>query len=123
MSKKIKYKYELRKILRNARLWFVGAFMYEFLSHREMWENPETKGQFVSYMYNEFCSGFDDISTTATSVNAVIRIIESGMVIPALELVINSGRVDKECEESKVNAQWVLDMIKNGEILLQEGIL
>ena len=118
MSKRIKDQYELRKVLRNARLWFVGSFMNEFIDKREMWENPETKGKFIEYIYNEYCCGIEDISTTIASINAVIRIVESDMVVQALNLVLKSKRVDDECSESKINAKWTLDMINNGEIKL-----
>lgn len=118
MSKRIKDQYELRKVLRNARLWFVGSFMNEFIDKREMWENPETKSKFIAYIYNEYCCGIEDISTTIASINAVIRIVESDMVVQALNLVLKSKRVDDECSESKINAKWTLNMINNGEIKL-----
>ena len=116
MSKQIKDNYELRNVCRSAGLSFVGSFMGEFLDKREMWSNPDTKEQFIAYMYSNYSQGGwdNDIKGTRTRVNCVIRIIESNKVVEALELVLNANDNKLGCSESKINAQFVLDGLQNG---------
>ena len=120
MSKLINNQYELRAVCRSAGLSFVGSFMGEFLDKKEMWSNPDTKSQFVAHMYSDFAQyGWDDdITGTRTRVNCVIRIIESNMVVEALRLVLNANDNKLGCSESKINAQFVLDGLKNGSYKL-----
>ena len=48
-------------------------------------------------------------------INLAIRIIESGMVVDAMEYVLNCSDKKIGCDESKVNAQFILDCLKSGE--------
>ena len=116
MSKQIKDNYELRNVCRSAGLSFIGSFMGEFLEKREVWSNPDTKLQFVGYMYSNYAkNGWDDdIAGTRTRVNCIIRIIESNKVEEALNLVLSANDNKLGCNESKINAQLVLDGLKNG---------
>ena len=118
MSKKIENYFELKDVCHSANLWYVGSFMHEFLRKREDWENPDTKNQFVEYMFKNYGGGDNDISGTRTRVNAIIRIIESDYVIDALNMVLQANDNKLGCDESKVNAQWTLDAIASGELKL-----
>ena len=102
--------------MQKRRLSFVGSFMGEFLDKRDMWSNPDTKSQFIAYMYNNYAkNGWDDdITGTRTRVNCVIRIIESNKVLEALNLVLNANDNKLGCNDSKINAQFVLDGLDNG---------
>lgn len=116
MSKPINNHFELKDVCRSAGLWYVGSFMLEFLMQRERWENPDTKNDFVRFMFEEFGVGDSDISGTRTRVNAMIRIIESRKVEDAMQLVIDADDIKLGCDESKVNAQIVLDKLNSGEL-------
>lgn len=59
-----------------------------------------------------------DINQLRNRINLAIRIIESGIVESAMEYVINCNDNNMDCEESKVNARYLLECLKNGEIIL-----
>ena len=119
MGKKINNHFELKDVCRSAGLWYVGSFMSEFLEKRDEWENPDTKEEFIKYMFREYGAASDnDISGTRTRVNCIIRIIESNLVIDALNMVLQANDNKLGCDESKVNAQWTLDAIASGELKL-----
>ena len=120
MSKQIKDNYELRDVCRSAGLSFIGSFMGEFLDKRDIWSNPDTKKQFIAYMYSQYAqSGWDnDITGTRIRVNCVIRIIESNKVLEALNLVLEANDNKLGCPESKINARFILDGLKNGSYKL-----
>ena len=115
MSKKIKNYFELKDVCRSAGLWYIGSFMMEFLDNREMWENKDTKQQFIAYMHNKYEGTDRDFLGTRTRVNCIIRIIESGYVKDALKLVLQANDNKLGCDESKINAQFLLDAFERGE--------
>lgn len=117
MSKRISNYFELKDVCRSAGLWYVGSFMIEFIRRREQWENEDTKADFIEYMYKEYDTD-SDLSGTRTRVNAIIRIIESGYVKEALEMVINADPFKLGCEQSRENAKYVLEKMDSGEIQL-----
>lgn len=59
-----------------------------------------------------------DFNQLRNRINLAIRISESGMVVNTMEYVINCNDNSMDCEESKVNAQYLLDRIKSGECVL-----
>lgn len=113
MSKPIK---KLVNVCDSAALWYVGSYMLEFLMQRERWENPDTKNDFIRYMFEEYGAGDGDISGTRTRVNAMIRIIESRRVEEALEEVLKANDSKLGCPQAKINAQIVLDKLNSGEL-------
>ena len=117
MSKKISSYSELVDVCRSAGLWYVGSFMSEFLEKQDMWRNIETKGEFFHYMRTTYDLG-DSESSSRTRINCVIRIVESKMVREALQMVLDSNDKKLGCPESKVNAQWCLDEISKGNLIL-----
>ena len=116
MSKPIQNHFELKVVCRNAGLWYVGSFMLEFIKLKELWSNPDTKSNFIQYMFNEYSGIDDDISGTTTRVNAMIRIIESRKVEDALRLVLDSNDSKLGCVESKVNAKVTLDLLASKKL-------
>ena len=118
MSKKIESYSQLIDVCRSAGLWYVGSYMIEFLVKRKEWENPETKNDFVKYMFDEYGGADNDISGTRTRVNCVIRIIESGYVVDALNLVLQANDNKLGCDQSKINAKLTLDAISKGKLKL-----
>lgn len=108
----------MRRVCRSVGLSYVGSFMGEFLDHREVWSNPDSKEKFIAYMYNSYDAWDNDVSGTRTRVNCIIRIIESNMVEDALDLVLKANENKIGCLESKLNARFVLDGLKNGTYTL-----
>ena len=116
MSKPIESYADLVRLCKTIGLWYVGSFMMEFLDHRDEWNDPEKKKDFIKFMCEEYGAGDNDISGTTTRVNAMIRIVESHKVIEALQLVLDANDKKLGCDESKINAQFCLDLIAKGEI-------
>lgn len=115
MAKRIATILDLKDVCSSAGWWYVGSFMSEFMDNREKWQNPDTKGRFVTYMYNNYGASDSDISGTRTRVNCVIRIIESAMVEEALNFVLRADERKLGCAQSKINARETLEDIKNGK--------
>ena len=115
MGKTIKDYSELCKVCKSVGLWYVGSFMIEFIDKKHLWENPETKHQFITYMSSEYDFG-DSLSGTRTRINGMIRIVESRMVEKALEMVIEANEIKLGCEESKVNAKYCLELLESGKL-------
>ena len=116
MSKPIQNHFELKDVCRTAGLWYVGSFMLEFIKMKELWSNPDTKSNFIQYMFNEYSGIDDDISGTTTRVNAMIRIIESKKVEDALRLVLDANDSKLGYVESKENAKATLDLLASGKL-------
>ena len=116
MSKPIQNHFKLKDVCRTAGLWYVGSFMLEFIKMKELWSNPDTKSNFIQYMFNEYSGIDDDISGTTTRVNAMIRIIESRKVEDALRLVLDANDNKLGCAESKENAKVTLDLLGSGKL-------
>ena len=111
MSKIIKNYSELTRVCKSAGLWYVGSFMSEFLDKRELWSNPDKKGEFIHYMISEYDVG-DSESSAITRINCVIRIVESNMVENALKMVLECNDKKLGCPDAKINAQLSLNEIK-----------
>lgn len=114
MAKRIENYFQLIDVCRSAGLWYVGSYIGEFLRKKDMWENSETKKSFVEYMYREYGGADSDIAGTRTRVNCIIRIIESGYVKEALNMVLEANDSKLGCHQSKINAQATLDDIESG---------
>ena len=115
MAKKIESYSQLIDVCRSAGLWYVGSYIGEFLRN-DKWRSPDTKEEFIKYMYKEYGAGDRDISGTRTRVNCLIRIVESGYVIDALNLVLEANDSKLGCYQSKINARSTLDLIETGKL-------
>ena len=116
MSKQIDNHFELKDVCRSAGLWYVGSFMLEFLKRKEEWQDADRKSEFIKSLYQEYPGIDDDISGTTTRANAMIRIIESGKVKDAMQLVLDANEKKLGFLESKTNAKVVLDMLEKGKL-------
>ena len=117
-SKKIKDYFELKDVCRKATSYFVGSFMLDMIMRRKEWENPKTKTSFIESFHKEYLAWDENckIERTRNRVNAVIRIIESGMVEDALQYVIDSNNRKMDIPEARENAIETLERIKSGEL-------
>lgn len=115
MSKPIGSTLELIDVCRTAGLWYVGSFMLELLMRREEWEDPARKNAFVEDMHREY-NADSHVEGTRVRINAMIRIIESGRVEEAMELVLAANDAKLGCVESKENAAAVLKLLRAGNV-------
>lgn len=104
--------------IQKAGAWFIGSFMMEFVENYEKFQDAVTKEEFIDYFFKEYDVITADRHQLANRINLVIRIIESGMVRDAMEYVLNTNDRKLGCDESKVNAQYLLDALESGEIKL-----
>ncbi len=109
---------DLKEAIEKAGAWFIGSFMLEFVDNYEKFQDKASKSEYISYFMKEYSVVTDDINQLRNRINLAIRIIESGMVVEAMEYVINCNDTNMKCEESKVNAQFLLDCLKDGRSVL-----
>lgn len=109
---------ELIDLMQKAGIWFIGSFMIEFLKcYESKLRDKVIKREYIKNFCKQY-SSCEDIDQTRNKINVAIRIIESGMVIKAMEVVLATNDKKVGCDESKYNAQYVLDKINSGEIML-----
>lgn len=109
---------DLQEAIKSAGAWFIGSFMMEFVDNYEKFQDKKTKTEYIEYFMKEYDVVTADFNQLRNRINLAIRIIESGMVVDAMEYVINCNDNNMDCEESKVNAQYLLECLKNGESVL-----
>jgi len=126
MAKKTKNYAELLRILESASLWFVGSFMLEIIKCYDELRDPESKTKFINRFFHDYSSASEtgDINQVRNKINCCIRIINSGekSIVAALETVIETNDKKLGCPESKENALYLLNLIKNKEIQLPKPI-
>ncbi len=105
---------DMKEAIESAGAWFIGSYMIEFVDNYEKFQDKETKRAFLNYFMNEY-DVTTDFNQLRNRVNIAIRIIESGMVEKAMEYVISRSDRNMKCEESKVNARFLLECLKNGQ--------
>ena len=101
--------------IQKAGAWCIGSFMVEFVDSYEEFQDKTRKARFISNFMEEYDSVTDDIEQLRNRINLAIRIIESDMVEDAMEFVLNTNDFKLGCDESKTNAQFMLDRLKTGE--------
>lgn len=109
---------DLQDAIKSAGAWFIGSFMMEFVDNYEKFQDKKTKTEYIEYFMKEYDVVTTDFNQLRNRINLAIRIIESGMVVDAMEYVINCNDNSMDCEESKVNAQYLLDCLKSEESVL-----
>ena len=109
---------DLQDAIKSAGAWFIGSFMMDFIDNYEKFQDKKTKTVYIEYFMKEYDVATTDFTQLRNRINLAIRIIESGMVMDAMEYVINCNDNNMDCEESKVNAQYLLDCLKTGESIL-----
>ncbi|MBE5954976.1 MAG: hypothetical protein E7253_00820 [Lachnospiraceae bacterium] len=117
------YGYEdMKEAIEKAGAWFIGSFMLEFVDNYEKFQDRTAKKAYIEYFMKEYDVVTDDINQLRNRINLAIRIIESGMVIDAMEFVLNTNDDKIGCDESKVNAKYLLECLKNGESVLPDFV-
>lgn len=106
---------DMKWAIEKAGAWFIGSFMVEFVDSYEQFQDKNTKTKFIEYFMEEYDCVTEDMNQLRNRINLAIRIIESGMVEDAMEFVLNTNDDKLGCDESKTNAQFMLDRLKSGE--------
>lgn len=106
---------DMKWAIQKAGAWFIGSFMVEFVDSYMEFQDKNKKTKFIEYFMKEYDVVTDDMNQLRNRINLAIRIIESGMVEDAMEFVLNTNDEKLGCDESKVNAQFMLDRLKSGE--------
>ena len=106
---------DMKWAIEKAGAWFIGSFMCEFVDSYEEFQDKNRKTKFIEYFMKEYDVVTDDMNQLRNRINLAIRIIESSMVEDAMEFVLNTNDEKLGCDESKVNAQFMLDRLKSGE--------
>lgn len=106
---------EMKWAIEKAGEWFIGSYMIEFVDSYEKLQNSNSKTKFLEYFMKEYSCVTSDMKQLRNRVNLAIRIIESGMVEETMEYILNTNDEKIGCEESKINAQFMLDRLKSGE--------
>ena len=109
---------DLQEAIKSAGAWFIGSFMMEFVDNYEKFQDKKTKTEYIEYFMKEYDVVTTDLNQLRNRINLAIRIIESGMVEQAMEYVLNCNDNNMDCQESKTNAQYLLDCLKSGESIL-----
>jgi len=105
---------DMEQMIRSAGAWFVGSFTMEILDNYDKLQNQDTKDNFIFCFHNKYFEDME-IHQLRNRINCIIRIIESNMVEDAMEYVLNSNDEKIGCDESKVNAQFLIDLIHSGQ--------
>lgn len=109
---------ELKEIIRSAGAWFIGAFIIEVIDNYEKTRKSKTKREFIDSFHEEYCQWIES-KQLRDRINCLIRIIESNMVVDALEYITDIANADKiDCDEAIENARILLNQIKNQEVIL-----
>ena len=109
---------ELKEIIRSAGAWFIGAFIIEVIDNYGETRNSKTKRDFIESFHEEYCQWIES-EQLRNRINCLIRIVESNMVIDALEYITDRANTDKiNCDEAIENARILLSQIKNQEVNL-----
>lgn len=102
---------------RSAGLWFVALYMEAFLLRIDELKDNVLKTNLIEEIYNNGENAFDkEINGTRTRVNSLLRIIESGRVIEALEVAVGSISLIRNFPSAVDTAMNLIESIKKGEI-------
>ena len=119
MIKKISEK-QFKIAYRSAGLGFVGCYMEAFLLRMDELQDKLLKKKLIEEIYDNGENTFDKkIGGTITRVNCLLRIIEAGRVVEALEIVASSKYLLKINPYPVSEAKSLLKRINDGEYCIQ----
>lgn len=109
---------DLKEAIEKAGAWFIGSFMMEFVDNYNKFQDRKSKTEYIEYFMKEYDVVTTDINQLRNRINLAIRIIESEMVEDAMKYVISRNDNKIDCGESKINAQFLLNCLENGDCVL-----
>lgn len=107
---------ELKEVIRTATVSFVGCFMGCIIHDFEKLQDKQSEAAYIKELYKECDCWARDEYDMRNKVNVLIRIIESDMVVQAMEYVLKSNSRKLENPEIKENAQLVLTHLETGKL-------
>ena len=113
----IKEAEQLAAAIEDAGTSFIGMYMAEFIESFECFDTKDKKNQYMDYFYNDCFTGQGTKKDLQGKINTAIRIIESGLVLEAMEYVI---RADGCEDEAKNAAKALLESLASGAAVLPE---
>jgi hypothetical protein len=105
---------------RSAGLWFVALYMEAFILRFDELQDEIKKMYMITEIYDNGDGPDKDEGGTRTRVNSLLRIIESGRIIEALEVAAESSRLMTDFPNAVRTAIELLNRINNGSFVLPE---
>lgn len=109
---------ELKEVIRTATVGFVGCFMGCIIHDFDKLQDKQNKTEYIKELYQECDSWARDEYDMRNKINILIRIIESDMVVQAMEYVLKANSRKLDIPEIKENAQLVLTHLETGKLKL-----
>ena len=95
-----------------AGAWFIALYSEVVIGNIERLNyDKDYKKQFIQNIYNDGNGPDKDESGTNVRINSLMRVINGGRIIEALEKIVNSKRVAKDFKEAIVEAEKLLTQI------------
>ena len=114
----LKNESELREVIRTATVGFVGCFMGCIIHDFEKLQHKRSKTEYILEFCKECDSWARDEYDMRNKINVLIRIIESDMVVQAMEYVLKANCRKLDIPEIKENAKLVLTHLETGKLKL-----
>ena len=109
---------DLKDVIRTATVGFVGCFMGCIIHDFYKLQDKNSKATYISELFKECDSWARDEYDMRNKVNVLIRIIESNMVVQAMEYVLNANSRKLDIPDIKENARLVLEHLESGKLIL-----
>ena len=114
----LKNERDLKDAIRTATVGFVGCFMGNIIHDFDKLQDKKSKANYIHELYQECDSWARDEYDMRNKINILIRIVESDMVVPALEYVLKANNRKLNIPEIKENARIVLACLETGKLAL-----
>ena len=113
----IKEAEQLAAAVESAGAGFIGLYMAEFIESFDCFDTKDKKNQYMDYFYNDCFTGQGTKKDLQSKINTAIRIIESGLVLEAMEYVVSA---DDCVDEAKDATRALLENLASGATVLPE---
>lgn len=113
----IKEAEQLAAAIEDAGTSFIGMYMTEFIESFDCFDTKDKKNQYMDFFYNDCFTDQGTKKDLQGKINTAIRIIESGLVLEAMEYVISA---DDCAGEAKDAARALLESLESGAAVLPE---
>ena len=108
---------QLAAAIEDAGAAFIGLHMAEFVESFECFDTKDKKNQYMDFFYNDCFTGQGTKKDLQSKINTAIRIIESGLVLEAMEYVVSA---DDCVDEAKDATRALLENLASGATVLPE---
>lgn len=103
---------QFERVYISAGAWFVGEFMEVIMTNIDQFnKNKDAKIRFIEKIYNNGKGPDKNMSGTRVRVYCVMKIINAGRSVEALEKVVSSNRVAKSSPEAfKIAKEFLMNL-------------